>query len=129
MSRFWVLVTAFVVTVATLTIALLLGSVAFDYRRYTQHQARLERVLKQHPDEERLTKGLAADGTPLVAAPETAEEIARIIAAQKPDRQPELREKARRWGHLRVYAAADMLYFIFFDDRGIMRDFSCVSRR
>lgn len=129
MSRFWVLVTAFVVTAATLTIALVLGSLAFDYRRYTQHQARLERVLEQHPDEERLTKGLADDGTPLVAAPETADEIARIIAAQKPDRQQELREKARRWGHLRVYAASDMLYFIFFDDRGIMRDFSCVSRR
>jgi hypothetical protein len=129
MSRFWVFVTAFAVTAATLTLALLLGSAAFDYRRYSQHQGRLERVLAQHPDVERLTKGLADDGTPLVAVPRTADEIARIIAAQKPGRQAELREKARRWGHLRVYAAADMLYFIFFDGEGVMRDFACVSRR
>jgi hypothetical protein len=128
MSRFWVLVTAFTVTAATLTIALLLGSAAFDYRRYTQHQRRLERVLKQHPDVARLTRGLADEGTVLVAAPKTADEIARVIAAEKPGRREELREKVRRWGHLRVYATADMLYFVFFDGEGIMRDFACVSR-
>jgi hypothetical protein len=129
MSRIWVLVTAFAVTAATLTLALLLGSAAFDYRRYSQHQGRLERVLEQHPDAERLTKGLADEGTPLVAVPRTDDEIARVIAEQKADRQEELHEKARRWGHLRVYAAADMLYFVFFDGEGVMRDYACVSRR
>ena len=43
------------------------------------------------------------------------------------ERTGELREKARQWGNLRVFRAADMIYFVFFDDEGVMRDFTCVG--
>ena len=40
----------------------------------------------------------------------------------------QLRAKAARYPLLRVYRAADMLYFVYFDADGLMRDFTCVSR-
>jgi hypothetical protein len=124
----WILAGAFVVTVATLVIALGLGSLGFDYRRYTQHERRMRRVLEQHPTVEQLTQGLADDGSPLVADARTPAEIDRAIATHGDDRVAALREKARKWDRLRVYTAGDMLYFVFFDRDGIMQDFALVSR-
>jgi len=128
MKRFWILAGAFAVTVATLALALLLGSLGFDVRRYSQHERRLARVLEEHPSIERLTRGLEDEGTPVLAAPATPDEVERIIGALGGRRAPDLRDKARRWTRLRVYSAADMLYFVFFDDEGLMSDFVCVSR-
>jgi len=120
---------AFVVTAVTLGLALGLGSLGFDFRRFTQHERRMRRVLEQQPSIEQLTQGLADDGSPLLASPDSPDETARVIAELGDDRSAELREKAARWGHLRVYTASDMLYFVFFDDEGVMRDFTLVSRR
>jgi hypothetical protein len=33
-----------------------------------------------------------------------------------------------RYAETRVYESADMLYFVYFDAAGVMRDFTCVSR-
>jgi hypothetical protein len=123
-----VLAGAFAVTAMTLVLALVLGSLAFDYRRHSQHDIRLHRVLEQHPSIERLTQGLEEEGSPLLAAPGTAADVERTIVELGRDRGPELRQKAKRWRHLRVFAAADMLYFVFFDEEGEMRDFTLVCR-
>ncbi len=40
----------------------------------------------------------------------------------------EVRAKAARYAQMRVYQASDMLYFVYFDESGVMRDFTCVSR-
>ena len=39
MKRFWILAGALVVTLGALTLAMLLGSASFDFRRYTVHRA------------------------------------------------------------------------------------------
>ena len=127
MSRFWVLAGAFTATVVTLALAFMLGAWGFDYRRFSQHEGRLRRVLEEQPTIDRLSAGLEDEGTTVLSAPRTAEEVERAIADHGGARAGELREKARRWGHLRVFRAADMIYFVFFDDDGVMRDFTCVG--
>lgn len=127
MSRFLILAGAVAATAATLALALLAGTWAFDYRRYSQHEGRLQRVLQQQPTIGQVTAGLEDEGASVLAAPATPEELEGVIAAHGGQRVGELQQKARRWGHLRVFQAADMLYFIFYDDESVMRDFACVG--
>ncbi|MGD8897157.1 MAG: hypothetical protein PVJ73_14070 [Acidobacteriota bacterium] len=127
MSRFWILAGAFAATAVTLAAALVLGSWGFNYRRFNQHETRLRRVMEQQPTIDRLTAGLEDEGAVVLSSPRTSEEVERAIARYGGDRAGALREKADRWVHLRVYHAADMIYFIFFDDEGVMRDFACVG--
>ena len=126
-SRFWVLAGAFTTTAAILALALSLGSWGFDYRRYSLHEGRLERVLQQEPTMPRLTEGLAEEGASVLAAPASPEEIEEAIRAHGGARVAEIRSKLGRWGHLRIYRAGDMLYFVFYDDAEVMRDFTCVG--
>jgi hypothetical protein len=126
-SRFWILAGAFTVTAATLALALALGAWGFDYRRYSLHEGRLKRALEQEPTRSSLTAGLAQEGAVVIASPETPDEMERVIADHAGDRAPEIREKAERWRHFTLYRAADMLYFVYFDDGEVMRDFTCVG--
>jgi hypothetical protein len=128
MKRFWILVGALAVTVFALTIAFWLGSASFDARRYSQHQGRLARVMREQPSADRLTRGLADEGTSLVLTAASAPEKEQAAVSRGGARVAEIREKAARYPELRLYQAGDMLYFIFFDQEGVMRDFTCVSR-
>ena len=128
MKRFWILAGALVVTMGSLILAMVLGSASFDFRRYSQHEGRMRKVLHEAPSIERLTQGLSDEGTPLVAAPRGPDETAQAIARQGGSRSAELRVKAAHYPQLRVFRAADMLYFVFFDEAGTMRDFTLVSR-
>ena len=44
------------------------------------------------------------------------------------ERSAEVLEKGRRWPHVRVFQAPDMLYVLYFDGERVMRGFSVVSR-
>jgi len=127
-KRFWILAGALAVTLGALTLAVLLGSASFDFRRYTVHQQRLEKVLREQPTADRLTRGLADEGTLLLAVLSTRDEVEREAAARGEKRAAEIREKGGRRAQTRVYQAGDMLYFVYFDEAGVMRDFTCVSR-
>ena len=128
MNRFLILAGALAVTLGALTVAFWLGSASFDARRYGQHNARLAKVMLEKPSAERLTLGLAAEGTPLLVTATTAEDKQRTTLARGGLRLAEIREKAARYPELRIYQAGDMLYFVFFDREGVMQDFTCVSR-
>jgi len=128
MKRFWILAGAAVITLAALALAMLLGAASFDYRRYTQHQGRLAKVMREQPTADRLTRGLADEGTVLLAVAKTPEEVEREASTRGGKKAAEIREKGGRHAETRVYQAADMLYFIYFDADGVMRDFTCVSR-
>jgi hypothetical protein len=127
MKRFWILAGALGVTVFTLSIAFWLGSASFDARRYSQHNGRLAKVMRERPSADRLTRGLEAEGTPLVVTATSSSDKEQALA-RGGARVGEIREKARRYPELRVYLAGDMFYFVFFDQDGVMRDFTCVSR-
>jgi hypothetical protein len=128
MKRFWILAGALAVTLGSLTLAMLLGSASFDFRRYTVHERRMQKVLREQPTADRLTRGLADEGTALLAVAATREAVEREAAARGGKRAAEIREKGARHAETRVYLAGDMLYFVFFDAGGVMRDFTCVSR-
>ena len=127
MSRFWILAGAVAATAVTLALAFLLGAWGFDYRRYPQHQGRLERLVAQEPTIGQVTAGLEDEGAQVLSAPQTAEEMEGAIAAHGGAQAERLRGKARRWGHLRVFQAADMVYFIFYDGDDVVQDFACVG--
>jgi hypothetical protein len=129
MKRVGILAGALVITLGSLWLAMVLGSLAFDVRRTTQHDRRLRKVMTEpQPTVDRLTQAFKDEGTLPVAAPTTPEEKERVIVEKGGKQAAELRAKAARYPEMRVYATADMLYFVFFDRDGVMRDFSLVSR-
>jgi len=128
MKRFWIFAGALAVTLGALTLAMLLGSASFDFRRYTVHRQRLQKVLREQPTADRLTRGLADEGTTLLAVARTHEEVEREASVRGGKSTAEIREKGARHAETRVYQTGDMLYFVFFDGDGVMRDFTCVSR-
>jgi hypothetical protein len=127
MRRVWILAGAFAAAGVIFGLVLFLGDWAFDYRRHMLHQGRMTRVVQQEPTVERLTAGLAEEGAFVLAAPSSPDEVEQAIAAHGGGRGAEIREKAGRWGHLTVYRASDMLYFVFSDDERVVRDFTCVG--
>lgn len=109
-------------------LALWLGAWGFDYRRGSLHYGRLERLLERKPHLDQVVQALRDEGSPLVAAPEDQGALRAEAAHRAGSRASEVIEKSRRYRHTRVFLAADMVYFIYFDDAGVMRDFTCVSR-
>ena len=104
-----------------------IGAWGFGFRRFSQHEGRLRRLLPQQPTLERVVRGLNDEGSRLVAAPETAGALERVVAERAGSRADEIRAKATRYPHTRVFLAGDMVYFVFFDEARVMRDFTCVS--
>lgn len=128
MKRTWILLGALVVTLAALSVAMFLGTLGFNYHRALEHEQLLRAVMARQPTAAWLTKWLAGvKGAPLLAAPASRAEAERVISAHGAAKVDELRAKAGRYPQLRVYRASDMLYFVFFDADGVMRDFTCVS--
>ena len=128
MKRFWIMGGALAVTLGALALAMLLGSASFDFRRYTVHRQRMQKVLREQPTADRLTRGLADEGTVLLAVLRSREDVGREASARGGKNAAEVREKAARHARTRVYQASDMLYFVYFDADGVMRDFTCASR-
>ena len=128
MKRFWIMAGALAVTLGALALALLLGSASCDFRRHTVHRQRMQKVLREQPTADRLTRGLADEGTVLLAVLRSSEDLGREASARGWKNAAEVREKAARHAETRVYQASDMLYFVYFDADGVMRDFTCVSR-
>ena len=129
MKRLWIALGALAVTLAALSVAMLLGSISFDYHRKVEHETLLREVLARRPSEQHLTEWLqGVKGAPLIASAATAEARERVVADHGGKQVAEVRAKAARYAQMRVYQASDMLYFIYFDESGVMRDFTCVSR-
>jgi hypothetical protein len=127
-KRGWIYAGALVATVLVCYLALVLGAWGFDFRRYQQHEGRLRRLALQHPTLDRVILGLSDEGSALVDSPVGAaalEQAARVRGGRKAG---EVMEKGSRWPITRVFLAADMVYFLYFDGEGVLRDFTCVSR-
>ena len=128
LHRAFILAGALVGAAAALYSALFLGAWGFDFRRYQQHDGRLHRLLQQSPTRDRVERALADDGSPLVAAPATPAELEAVATRMGGKKAGEVREKGRRWPITRVFLAGDMVYFLYFDDQDVMRDYAWVSR-
>jgi hypothetical protein len=123
-----ILAVAAAVTALLAVLALLLGAWGFDFRRYSQHSGRLQRLLQHQPTLEQVVAALQDEGSPLLAAPDDEPSLRAQAARRGGDKATEVLARGRRWRHTRVFLAGDMVYFIYFDDAGVMRDFVCASR-
>jgi hypothetical protein len=127
-SSLWIRVGALAVSLVALAVALLLGSLAFNYHRHLEHEELLREVVARQWTAERVTRWLEeVKGAPLLAVLESPADVEREAVTRGGRKAAEIREKARRSAQVRVYQASDMIYFIFFDDDGVMRDFTCVG--
>ena len=116
------------VAVAGLVTALVLGTLGYDIRRSNMHEARLKGILVQTPTVYQVTEGLK-EKAPLVSIVETEADLEDALDRWAGDQRPAIAEKAKRFPQLRIFAAGDMMYFIFFDDGNVMRDYVYVSAK
>lgn len=114
------------VTVTGLLLALYVGTLGYNMRRGNMHDSRLKNILGQTPTVYQVTEGLK-EKAPLVLVVETPTDLDRAVGEWGAAKAEEIREKASRWPQLRVYAAGDMMYFIYFDESDIMRDYVYLS--
>jgi hypothetical protein len=124
--RMVTLAVAATVTLGGLATALVLGTLGYDVRRSNMHERRLKGILVQSPTVYQVTEGLK-EKAPLVGIVRTPEDLEESVAQWGTAKAAEIRTKAREWPQLRIYSAGDMIYFIFFDEKGIMRDYVYVS--
>ena len=75
-----------------------------------------------------MVRGLEAEGSPLLSAPRDPGELRRVASERGRQRAAEILEKGARFAETRVFVAGDMVYFIYFDGAGVMKDYTCVSR-
>lgn len=116
------------VTVGGLATALVLGTYSYDIRRANMHEKRLRGVLVQEPTVYQVTEGLK-EKAPLVHVVESPEQVGEAIERWGGDESEAIRQKSAKWPLLRIYDAGDTMYFIFFDDTQIMRDYVSVTHR
>lgn len=127
-SRALVFGLAALVTAAGVVGALYLGAWAFEVRRFSTHERRLARVLTHAPTLPQLDQAFKDEGTQLLGSAEGEaglQELARRFGGGKAAAAV---AAGRRYARTRAYAAGDMLYFIHFDEKGVMRAFTLVSR-
>jgi hypothetical protein len=119
---------AMLVTAGGVAGALYLGAWAFDVRRFTTHQGRLTRLLAREPTQAQLDQAFKDEGTLLVGSAE-GEAALRVLALRHGGAKAEgVLASGRRHARTQAYVAGDMVYFIHFDGRGVMRAFTLVSR-
>ena len=106
---------------------LLLGKFAYDIRRASLHDARLKGILRQNATIYQVTVGLRQKA-PLVQVVQNRTDLISMIERWGQERRNDILQKAILWPQVRIFAESDMVYFIYFDKGGIMRDYICVNR-
>src|SRR5262249_18032692 len=129
MKKTTIILGAVIGTAVLAVIAFWLGAVGYGSRTMTQHEGRLRRLLDKQPQAGLLLPAFADEGTKLVAAPVAPEQSQGLARERGQAKAAEIEQKASRWGHMYVFNAGDVLYFVFFDEASVMRDFTVVSRR
>lgn len=128
LNRAAILTASVAITAGVAYLAFLLGAWGFNTRRYGQHEGRLRKLLLASPRLEQVVQAFEEEGSPLVTAPADPRELEKVAAELAGPQAPLVVEKGARWPQTRVFAAGDMVYFIFFDEAGVMRDFAFVTR-
>lgn len=128
MPRWLALAAAVLATAAGLVGALYLGGWAFDVRRFSTHEGRLSRLLAHEPRREQVEQAFREEGTRLLASAEDAPALRALARGLAGARAGEVEAAGGRYACTQAFAAGDMLYFVHFDERRVMRAFTLVSR-
>jgi hypothetical protein len=101
-----------------------LGGWAYQHRRLTLHDGRLRRLVEQHPSADRASRGILAEpGNWEIPVPASDEELRRLASQWSPARADEIVAKRRQGKSLRIFGVRDVVYFLYFDDEGKLRDY------
>jgi hypothetical protein len=93
-------------------------------REFAKHREFLTTLLRTTPTVAQVDAALDEPYT--VASAEDARTLA--YTWTNPSNSPEeVLQKMKTWPVTRVYLRSPMVYFIYFDSSGVMRDFSCLS--
>ena len=123
----WVVAASLAASVTFFGIAFWLGAAYFQVRRVSTHATRLEHLLQKAPTLEQVTEGLRLEDSPLLASPADDHGLRDAASRWGRERQGEVVAKGRRWPKTRVFRAGDMIYFLYFDEKGVLRDYLYVS--
>jgi hypothetical protein len=123
----WVVASSLAASTVLFGIAFWLGAAYFDMRRVSTHATRLQHLLQAAPTLDQVTEGLRLEGSPLLGSPEGEEALREAAKRWGREEQSEVVAKGRRWPKTRVFRAGDMVYFLYFDDAGVLRDYLYVS--
>jgi hypothetical protein len=105
-----------------------LGGWAYQHRRWSLHDGRLRRLLAEHPSADRVSRGILAEpGNVSIPTPDSEAELRALAARWSPARADEVVAKRRQWKEVRIFAVRDMVYFLYFDDEGKLRDYVLLS--
>jgi len=125
--RLAVLAISLVLAGVPLSLALFLGDWAYDYRRLSLHQGRLERLLEREPHVAQVEAGLESEGASLLAAPASEARLGEAVALWGGARSEEIRRAGREWPQVRIFRVSDVIYVLYFDAAGVMRGFTLVA--
>jgi hypothetical protein len=123
----WVLASSLATSAMLFGIAFWLGAAYFQVRRVSTHATRLEHLLQNAPTLEQVTEGLRLEQSPLLAAPVGEPALREAAERWGREKRSEVVAKGQRWPKTRVFRAGDMIYFLYFDAAGVLRDYLYVS--
>ena len=127
-SRPLVFGAAALITVGGIAGALYLGAWAFETRSQLMHQRRLARLLTHAPTLEQVDQALRDEGTLPLGGADDAAGLQALAERHAGARAASVEAAGREHRHTRAYAAGDMVYFVHYDGKRVMRAFSLVSR-
>lgn len=111
-------------TAVLLGLVFSLGGWAYRHRQWSLHDGRLRRLVADHPSAERVSKGVLAEpGNRPIATPGSGAALRELAERIAPGRAEEVVAKARRFGHVQVFGVRDVVYFLYFDDEGLLQDY------
>ena len=106
-----------------------LGGWAYQHRRWSLHDGRLRRLVAEHPAEDRVSRGILAEpGNRPIATPDSDEDLRRLAAQWSPARADEVVAERHQWKTLRIFGVRDVVYFLFFDDEGKLREYVLLTK-
>jgi len=126
-KRALVVVGSVLATGLLLALVFSLGSWGFTHRRLSLHVGRLQRLLELHPSADRVETGLEAEGTRLVGRASAPPELRSLAERWAPHHAAAILAKGQALAEARFFLAGEILYVIFFDEAGAMRDFVCLD--
>jgi hypothetical protein len=123
----WVVASSLAASATLFGIAFWLGAAYFQVRRVSTHATRLEHLLQNAPTLEQVTEGLRLEHSPLLGSPAGDPALREAASRWGREKRGEVVAKGRRWPQTRVFRAGDMIYFLYFDEKGVLRDYLYVS--
>jgi hypothetical protein len=116
-------------TGAIVVLVFSLAGWAYRHRGASLHDGRLRRVVEQHPTIGQVSEGILAEpGNRALPTPASEEELRRIVEQYPRGRPDQILAKRRRWPQLRLFDARDVVYILYFDEAGTLRDYELAGR-